>query len=248
MTLLMLKNMVDTNDLEDARHDAASNSWVRSHADQVSGADYIRYHHIRAGCLPSKARTTRGSDNSRLCRGGCMVSETNYHIVQQCHRSHGGRIERHDNIVKVLSKHFEVRNYEKIEMEPRFRTVVGLRKPDLLIIKNGKATIIDVQIVNGHSMEQFNDTKVSKYRDITGIDELVKTKYRTFNVHTVEFHAVTISYKGVIEKTTSKLLKQLEFNELSRFWIVSSVLRGTWINWTLFNRITTMARGIHNYH
>lgn len=238
----VLGNMVDTNDLADARRDAASNSWVRSHADEVSGGDYIHNHHIRAGCLPSKSRTTRGSDNDRLCRGGCMVSETNYHIVQQCHRSHGGRIKRHDCVVDKLSDFLKSRDGVNVFKEPKLKTQIGMRKPDLIIVKNQKATVIDVQIVSGRSMERDHATKVAKYQHIVGIDDVIKQRFRGHFVHTVEFHAVTISYKGVIEKDTSKFLKELGINGKLKSWIVMSVLRGAWMNWTLFNRITTMAR------
>lgn len=241
----VLSNMVDTNDLKDSRHDPASNSWVRNHADDISGADYIHYHHIRAGCLPSKARTNRGNENDRLCRGGCMVSETNYHTIQQCHRTHGGRVERHDRVVNELAKHFKARNGVNVITEPKLKTRVGVRKPDLLIIENRKATIIDVQIVNGCSMERDHANKIAKYREIPGMNDLVKTK---FDVQTVTYHAATISYKGMIEKDTSETLKKLGINEQFKFLIISSVLRGAWINWTLFNRITTMTRGVRNRH
>ena len=236
----MLKNMVDTSDLVDARHDAASNSWVRNQADKMSGTDYIHSHHIRVGCLPTKSRTTRGTENDRMCRGGCMKSETNYHIIQECHRTHGGRVNRHDHVVKELGKHFENRNYDRVLVEPRLKTSVGLRKPDLLLVKEGKATIIDVQITSGRSLEQYHAQKRAKYRDIRGMEDLVKTKY---GVNTVEFQAATFSYKGVIEKNTSKLFKELGINERFKVLMVSSVLRGAWKNWTLFNRITTMTRG-----
>lgn len=237
--------MVDTNDLKDMRHDPASSSWVRNQADKISGADYIHYHHIRAGCLKSKARTNRGNENDRLCRGGCMVSETNYHTIQQCHRTHGGRIERHNRVANELAKHFTARNGVTVINEPKLKTRAGVRKPDLIIIEDRKAKVIDVQIVNGTNMERDHANKIAKYRDIPAMDDLIKTKY---GVETVTFHAATISHKGVIEKDTSKTLKKLGINEQFKFLMVTSVLRGAWINWTLFNKTTTMARGVRNRH
>lgn len=241
----VLCNMVDTNDLKDAHFDAASNSWVRRHADKLSGRDYIHYHHIRAGCLPSKARTGRGTDNNRHCRAGCMVSETNYHTIQQCHRSNFVRCDRHDRVVKMLRDHLSKRANVEVMVEPRFKTVEGLKKPDLILKNATKATVIDVQVVSGRSMERDHATKVAKYRDVRGMDDLIKSRYR---VNAVEFQAITISYKGVIEKKSSRMLKDLNLNEQFKFLIVTSVLRGAWIGWTMFNSMTTMTRRARFHH
>lgn len=235
----VLHGMVDTNDLTDARHDSASNTWVRSHAQEISGQDFVHYHHIRAGCLPSKARTTRGRQIGRLCRAGCMVSETNYHIVQQCQRTHGGRVLRHDRVVDMLYGLLDNRDNIKVIKEPHFKTRVGLRKPDLLITKGEKTTVLDVQVVSGRNTERDHDTKCSKYREIPGFEELVKRKCAT---RTVEFQALTITYKGLIGKKTSEMLYKLNINEQFKFLMVTSVLRGAWLNWKAFNKMTTMTR------
>lgn len=235
----VLYNMVDTNDLKDARSDTASNSWVVDQAHKISGADYIHYHHIRAGCLPSKARLARGREVTRLCRAGCMVSETNYHIIQQCQRTHGGRCLRHDRVVELLYSNLNGRDNVKVIKEPRFKTEVGLRKPDLLITENGKTIVLDVQVVSGRDMKRDYLQKCNKYREVRGLETLIKRKCIS---NTVEFQSLTISFKGVIEESSSKLLYKLGINEHLKFLIVTSILRGTWLNWNTFNKITTMAR------
>lgn len=235
----MLALKIDTGDLKDARHDVASNLWVRKYAQEITGQDFVQYHQIRAGCLPSKARTTRGRTNSRSCRAGCMVSETNYHVIQQCQRTHGGRVHRHDRVVDLLSDHLNRRPSLTVLKEPRFRTQLGLRKPDLIIYNNEKATVLDVQVVSGRNMERDHNAKIAKYRDIPGFEDIIKKKCTS---RTVEFHAFTISYKGLIEKKSSKLLQTLNISEQLKFRIVTSVLRGGWLSWNSFNRMTTRAR------
>lgn len=230
----VLYGMVDTNDLKDASKDSASNSWVVDRAHE-----YIHYHHIRAGCLPSKARTARGRERDRLCRAGCVASETNYHIVQQCQRSHGGRCLRHDRIVDMLYSNLNNRANCKVIREPRFKTVDGLRKPDLLISKGNKTIVVDVQVVGGRDMKRDYLQKCNKYREVRGLDTLIKRKCMS---NTVEFQSITISFKGLIEESSSKLLDQLGSNEQLRSLMVTSVLRGGWLNWTSFNRMTTMTR------
>lgn len=236
----VLSMRVDTNDLTDARHDAASYKWVCNRANDISGSDYIHFNHIRAGCLPSKARTTRGRVlNNRQCRAGCNGSETNYHVIQQCQRTHGGRVHRHDRVVNMLHDQLITRSNTKVLKEARFKTHVGLRKPDLLITRDKSTVVLDVQIVNGHNMGFYHETKISKYRDIPGFDAMIKRRCAS---RTVEFHAITISYKGLIERKSSETLNRLGINEQLKFLIVTSVLRGAWLNWNSFNRMTTRTR------
>lgn len=235
----VLYGMVDTSDLKDACKDTSSNSWVVDQAHEISGMEYIHYHHVRAGSLPSKARLARGSERERLCRAGCLVSETNYHIVQQCQRTHGGRIFRHDRIVDMLYSHLNSRADCKVVKEPRFKTELGLRKPDLLISEGNKTIVLDVQIVGGRDMKRDYLQKCNKYREIRGFETLVKRKCFT---NTIEFQSLTISFKGLIEENSSKLLDKLGINEQLKFRMVTSVLRGAWLNWTSFNRMTTTTR------
>lgn len=233
-----LYSMVDTNDLTESKYCPQSHCWVSSRCCDISGQDYIHYHHIRAGCLPSKARTTRGTARDRLCRAGCRVSETNYHTIQHCQRTHGGRVLRHDRVVEMLAKHFERRRFSVVK-EPILKTTAGRRKPDLLVTMDGKTFVLDFQVVSGRFMQRDHIAKCNKYRSIPGMDDIVKRKCAS---RAVEYHAVTVSYKGMIERSTVKLLDRLELNEQIRFMMVTSVLRGTWLNWNQFNKSTALAR------
>lgn len=88
-------------------------------------------------------------------------------------------------------------------------------------------------------MEADHNTKCNKYRDVPGLANLVKSKCGT---HSVEFHALTISFKGVLEQKTSKFLQKMGISENFKFMMITSVLRGAWLNWRAFNRITTVTR------
>lgn len=235
---LKLQNMVDTSDLTESRYCPLSNSWVDRHSDRVSGSDYIHYHHIRVGCLPSRARTTRGSNRDRMCRARCRVSETNYHVIQICQRTHGGRVLRHDRVVDMLQKHFTSRQHAVVK-EPVFRTSAGKMKPDLLVTKDGKTYVLDFQVVSGRNVERDHTRKCAKYRSVQGMDDIVKRKCAS---RAVEYQAITFTYKGLIERNTWKLLQKLQIGEQLCFMMVTSVLRGTWLNWNQFNKSTALAR------
>lgn len=230
-----LYDMVDTNDLKESKGCSASSNWLGKWADQVSGQDFIHYNHIRVGCLPSKARTSRGQTHDRRCRAGCRVSETNHHVIQTCHRTHGGRVLRHDRVVNLIEQNLIKRNGWRIKKEAKIKTSVGLRKPDLLITKDGATKVLDVQIVSGRNMATDHRNKIHKYQSIPNFDEMVK---KICGSRTVSYEAVTISYKGLLGKETYKALKKLGMNERFIFVLSTSVLRGTWLNWNQFNKST----------
>jgi hypothetical protein len=99
-----LYESVDGKELRDVPHTSASSSWVSYNSHILSGADYVQSVHVRIICLPSRARNLkgRGSERDKWCRPCCRRPETPYHIVQECHRTHGGRVPRHNKISSTL--------------------------------------------------------------------------------------------------------------------------------------------------
>lgn len=234
----MMESRYDTKYLIRSRDCKASTTWVRKYADEVTGRDYIRYNQIRAGCLPSRARMQRGRTGARSCRAGCMASETNYHVIQQCHRTHGGRIMRHDRLVGMLGECLGgARLSYGVIVEPKLRTESGLWKPDLLITKNLKTLVLDVQVVSGTHMKEDNIAKIRKYREVAGLQEQI---LRVCGSNEVDYGAVTLSYKGVFQKDSAEQLYKLGINERQMFMLVTSTLRGSWLNWVRFNKMNTV--------
>lgn len=228
----------DISDLVISEDAKASSSWIYDRSDEISGQDYVHYHHIRIGCLPSRSRTSRGRDsNIRSCRAGCRMNETNYHTIQQCIRTHGGRIQRHDRVVRMISDKLKSASEVLVDIEPKIRTTLGLRKPDIIYKKGHSAIVIDVQIVSGRYMRRDRLEKQKKYSEAAGMEEEVKRRY---GVREVLYEPVTVSYKGIYEKGTAKLLDSLDMKEHFQFLLVTSVLRGSWLCWRRFNEMTAM--------
>jgi hypothetical protein len=146
-----LYESVDGKELRDVPHTSASSSWVSYNSHILSGADYVHSVHVRINCLPSRARTLRGRgcERDKWCRAGCRRPETPYHIVQECHRTHGGRVLRHNKISSTLCTYLRTKGWHVIE-EPRLFTVSGLRKPDLVCVKGDRNCVVDSQLVNNH--------------------------------------------------------------------------------------------------
>jgi hypothetical protein len=126
---------VDGKDLAECSKVPASTQWLSSRARFIPGRDWIQHVHTWIGALPSRVRTTRGRQTDlreTVCRAGCSVQEITYHVVQHCHRTHGGRVKRHDAIRNTLTDVLKKRGYQV--WKERIHTLPDRKlKPDLVI-------------------------------------------------------------------------------------------------------------------
>lgn len=235
-----LYQSIDGADLSHIKDISPSCDWVRNTL-AITGSDYVHFHQLRIDSMPSRARSNRGS--SRVgptnCRAGCNKTETAYHAIQQCFRTHGGRIIRHDKVCKAVGTYLRGKGHN-IVYEPQLRTSVGLRKPDLLAIKNGECVVLDAQIVKGDNMDRDFRNKVAKYRDIPEMVRLLSAKYA---ITKVRYVAITLSYRGIWCQASYRALKELGISEQVLSGITKTALRGSWINWRRFNTLNTQIWG-----
>lgn len=229
---------VDGKDLEHAWVHKSSTSWNSVLASRVSGEDYVHYHQIRANALPTRVRTARGRPaKDTLCRGRCGRTETAQHVIQECHRTHGVRVQRHDRAVGILGEDLEKRNTVLYKQE--FQTARGKRKPDLILLgDDDTAHVVDVQIVRCSDLDASHARKVGKYQD-SELERVIKDKY---GIGRVGYHACTLSFKGVWCLPSVNDMKRLGVTDYCLFKIVTSALRGTWLGWKQFNSATFVGR------
>lgn len=228
-----LEEKIDTKDLTQCKNCSESTSYLWSKSRQISGREYIRFQRIRLGTLPSLERRARGRDKEHKCRAGCNQSETNYHVIQQCKRSHGGRVLRHNNLLDILVEELSTNTGLLVNREARFDTRDGLRIPDLILTDGPNAMVIDVHIVRGEDMAKARRDKIDKYQRIKDLSDLIKQKYWCSEVF---YEALTMSYKGIFERASAELLKRLNVRKQTLFRMSTAVLRGSWLNWNSFNR------------
>lgn len=211
---------------------------------QYTGRDFVQFVHTHINALPSRVRNTRGRRTgvaSELnCRAGCMVRETTAHTIQQCHRTHGGRIERHNCVANVVSSAMEVKGWTVVK-EPKLRTALGLRKPDIIASRNGVGVIVDAQVVSGQRpLDELHREKRNKYGNH---DELVEKVAETLGLpckESIHSTSCTLSWRGVWSLASHRELKRfVGLDEGVLAGIPSLVLRGSHMNWTRFNRMTT---------
>lgn len=211
--------------------------WARLEA-KTSGEDFIHHTAVRINNIPSRDRTTRGRKGqasvATTCRGGCPDPETTYHTIQVCYRSKGMRMERHNRAVDLLEKGLQKRGFQVAKEKRIATTGAGAKQPDLIAVKDGRATVIDVQVVNGQGVDAAHVGKMWKYRGIPGFDGDVRTKY---GVSEVVHMPCTITYRGAWAERSVAGLVELGVSAKTLHMVVTSVLRGSWMCWRLFNAV-----------
>lgn len=213
-------------------------AWVKSKSHKVAPSEFIKYNLISSNSLPSLARRNWGRRDTQNvnCRHGCPHTETAHHILQECTLTHGMRVRRHDRFLDLIMDGLTHQQGQilNIEKEPQFITRLGMRKPDLVISSaNKEAFVIDAHVVGRFKIGEKNAEKASKYRSIPGFTKLVKER---FGVEKVTYKAITVSYTGIMEKSSAKLLLKLGLSKTFIHMMTTSILRGSWFCWAIFNR------------
>lgn len=234
-----LHESCDGSGLREADASKLSSHWVAGGAGSVPGADYVHYHHVRANCLPSKARSARGRSGRDVhCRAGCPDIETPAHCVQRCFRTHGGRILRHNDLCRQVGGFLQQKGWH-VDAELAYPTSAGRRRPDLTIARGGEAVVVDAQVVSSESaLREAHIRKVEKYRSNEDLVSRV-AEHAGVPRNNVRFTAITISWRGVWSSDSESELRQLGLTTAQLRTLTTRVLWGSWMNWRRFNGITT---------
>ncbi|KAL0103820.1 hypothetical protein PUN28_017857 [Cardiocondyla obscurior] len=232
----------DGSGLREASSSTLSNHWVMAGAGAVPGADYVHYHHVRANCLPSRARLSRGRDGREVqCRAGCPERETSAHCVQRCFRTHGGRIQRHNDLCRQVGNFLQQKGWH-VDAEQAYPTTAGRRRPDLTISRGGEAVVVDAQVVSCETaLEVSHERKVEKYRSCNDLADRVAERTGVTR-NNVRFAAITISWRGVWCSKSERELRALGLTSSQMRSLTTRVLWGSWLNWKRYNSITSRYR------
>lgn len=231
----LLHGSSDGKGLKDSRKVPQQHRWVTEGTRSLSGRDFINIMKLRINALPTKSRTSRGRIADRSCRAGCGQVEAINHILQVCHRTHGTRIQRHNAVVAFVKRDL-AKTCDRVVEEPRLQTPAGLRKPDLLAIRERKAIVIDAQVVSEQAdLERAHGNKIEYYRNLEGV---IKNIY---DVSEVEFTSATLSSRGVWSKSSAEDLLKWRILGKNALKIISTrVLVGGLNSFWFYGRTTSM--------
>uniref|UniRef100_A0ABD2XAX0 Reverse transcriptase domain-containing protein n=1 Tax=Trichogramma kaykai TaxID=54128 RepID=A0ABD2XAX0_9HYME len=240
----LLHQANDGKELSECARVRASHSWVDRNSTALSGRDYVQFHHVRVNTLPTCVRTSRGrrvvGGPPIECRAGCGTTETAAHVIQGCHRTHGGRILRHDAICRIAVSSLRQLGWS-VRQEPHFHTREGLRKPDIVAVKDQVVKVIDAQVISASSsLDDSHRRKVAKY-DTPDIRHQVASEYGVENDN-ISFSSITISWRGIWSAASAASLCELGLSKCLDS-ITFRALRGSYMNWLRWNKMTTHISG-----
>jgi len=237
-----LHQSVDGRELAECPKSTLSSWWLDAGSLAVPGRDFVQYVHVWINCLPTLIRTTRGTRRTSRpihCRAGCNVTETAAHVIQQCHRTHGGRVKRHDAVANTAAAALRSAGWT-VEQEPVLDTDEGRRKPDLVCSKGGEVHVVDAQIVSGAtSLDDAHERKRSYYGNNNSLKRTLSVRYAT---DSVRFSSCTLSWRGIWSSRSADALLHMGLTKGLLRGITTRVLQGSHTNWTRWNQMTTVVR------
>ena len=199
---------VDGRGLRDASLVDGQHAWLDAGNAVMSGAKFSAAIGVRLGTLPTRGRGSRGRPGSGFCDCcGPTVVEHLYHVLQTCPRTHGPRIARHDRILSEVAKMFGRIGYKTL-VEPHFKTVQGLRKPDLLVYGEGKPSVILDVAVSTDNLPDPDSRHWDKVRYYSQYEE-ISAGVELISGTRPEFSSVTLNWRGLFSPSSAADLRRL---------------------------------------
>lgn len=241
----LLRGSVDGFELRQAADVQASTQLLRDEMLHIPSGDWLQYLRVWINALPTRVRTTRGERRRGQdvnCRAGCGVTETAAHVIQQCFRTHGGLILRHDNVATIVAGEMDRLGY-MTRREHLFQTSSGGRKPDIVAAKQDRGVVLDVQIVSG--ARPLTDAHKRKRQYYAGNEELVGKIAALLQVPrtNITVSTITLSWRGVWAHESANLMAGLGISKAILNGITTRVIKGSLLNFRRFNQTTMVHRG-----
>lgn len=223
--------------LKYSKHFKQQHAWVGDGTKFLSGRDYVGAVKLRINALPCRARCKRGRAAAKLCRGGCNVLETNNHILQQCHRTHGPRIKRHNAVADYVAKLMVDDGYA-VHKEPRIRVGAEFLVPDVIGVKAGDVVVVDAQVVSDKiDVDVAHATKRAKYQGVAFLNEV----RRVYSGDTSRTLTATLNWRGIWSPKSARELLDVGIIMKRHLKIFSTrVLIGGVSAHRVFNQTTSM--------
>ncbi len=199
-----LYKSVDGRGLASAVSVPYAGQWITDGAALSRGRQYIGAIHIRGNLMPTATRRARGRPEVDIQCESCRKPESLGHVLQQCPRTWSSRIRRHDDIVALLAKQARKKQYTVLE-EPVIPTSAGIRKPDLVLVKDSAALIIDATIcADNADLNAVHSRKVDYYNK----PEIISWVRSSTGVETVKFSAAALNWRGIFSPMSYAHLKR----------------------------------------
>ncbi|VDP51977.1 unnamed protein product [Echinostoma caproni] len=201
--------------LRDVNTVPASHHWLRN-PDRLFPNVFIKAIQLRSGTLQTKARTARHKPMTQDeigCRGACNCPENISHILQTCSVTDLSRHRRHNDICNEIIRRCR-KQHTTIIAEPHVPTASSYLKPDLVIIRDDQAYILDVAVCGVDRLEKTYRLKEEKYGNTNASAAISAHLSRLTNTPLTQIHQQPIIFnnRGHINIRSSHHLKAHGFN------------------------------------
>ncbi|GAA55723.1 retrovirus-related Pol polyprotein from type-1 retrotransposable element R2 [Clonorchis sinensis] len=200
-----LHNSVDGRGLRELVASPLSNRWL-VFPERVFPRIFIRGIQLRCNLLRTRVRSARHGHGGQtiLCRGNCGQPESLVHILQSCWITHDARCARHNRVARELSKRLRRLGYTVFE-ELRAPTSTSFIKPDLIAVRERRATVIDVSIVSdGRGMTVWSEKKQKYGADEFSLAIISALRAIGCDVDFLVHQPIIISYRGICFPQSAK--------------------------------------------
>ena len=171
----------------------------------LNGHAYIGAIKIRGNLVSTALRSARGCPNHDIRCDCCGRPESLGHILQVCPRTHALGIARHDKAVDLVMSGAEKIEYS-IRRKPAIPTPAGIRRLDLVLVRNSDLTILDVTMAadNADHKKTHNDKCV--YYNVPAIRQWTQLR---FEPRHIAFEALAMNWRGLLATRSAAALQRL---------------------------------------
>ena len=163
-------------------------------------ADWRFIHRARLNLLPLNGNRHAEDNSNRSCRRCGYEMETLPHVINHCMTYAAVMTRRHNAIVSRVRKAASKRYTVLSENE----AVNGNLRPDLVLVKNNNAIIIDVTVPFENRMDAFCEAREGKKQKYENLAQALRTKYAE-----VKVDAIVVGSLGAWDPDNDILMKKL---------------------------------------
>ncbi|GAA50325.1 retrovirus-related Pol polyprotein from type-1 retrotransposable element R2 [Clonorchis sinensis] len=211
-----LHNSVDGRGLRELVASPLSNRWL-VFPERVFSRIFIRGIQLRCNLLRTRVRSVRHGHGGQtiLCRGNCGQPDSLVHILQSCWITHDARCARHNRVARELAKRLRRLGYTVFE-ELRAPTSTSFIKPDLIAVRERRATVIDVSIVSdGRGVTVWNEKKQKYGADEFSLAIISALRAIGCDVDFLVHQPMIISYRGICFPQSAKAVIGLGLSKVT---------------------------------
>uniref|UniRef100_A0A3Q2R1T2 Reverse transcriptase domain-containing protein n=1 Tax=Fundulus heteroclitus TaxID=8078 RepID=A0A3Q2R1T2_FUNHE len=194
------------------RNDNISNHWlITTHC--LHESEFILALKLRTNNVNTLTTQSRGRGGAVLCRLCKKEPESLCHILSRCPKLKRARMLNHNKICALVADEAKRKNWQ-VHQEKHFKSeATGTGVPDLVLVRNGKALVLDVAICFERSTRSLASVAEYKIRKYTPFVPLIM---KDLQLDSAEVHGFPVGARGKWPKECSVVLEEMGLSKTER--------------------------------